>query len=366
MRFLHMSDLHLGKTFSVSRYGQQFAHRRRRELLDTFGRLIDFANQNQVDFILCCGDFLNSEELRVEELRNINAMIERLKHAVIVAISGNHDPQTENSAYRKIDWSKRFYLAPAGTGRVALSSYRTVITYHSWNQKEMEQPLELPKPSAQQGQYQILMLHGDTAAESRYLPLDAQALSQSGFDYVALGHIHKMQQPAPDVYYCGSLEPLDFGESGEHGFFMVDVEGERRRCRFIPFAQREYRTIGIETRAEDSEIAISERIAAAMIRENPHNIYTVELSGVHPVNAAWNIEKIEEDLRYKEYFCRILDKTRPDCNIDELYRENQGNLIGDFIGSFQNHELSKVEQKALQYGLEALLSLSSNDRKGEG
>ena len=66
MRFLHISDLHLGKTFPVSRYGQQFAHRRRQELLDTFSRLIDFANQNQVDFILCCGDFLNSEELRVE------------------------------------------------------------------------------------------------------------------------------------------------------------------------------------------------------------------------------------------------------------------------------------------------------------
>lgn len=117
MRFLHISDLHLGKTFPVSRYGQQFAHRRRQELLDTFSRLIDFANQNQVDFILCCGDFLNSEELRVEELRNINAMIERLEHAVIVAISGNHDPQTKNSAYQKIDWSKRFYLAAPGSGR---------------------------------------------------------------------------------------------------------------------------------------------------------------------------------------------------------------------------------------------------------
>ena len=95
MRFLHISDLRLGETFPVSRYGQQFAHRRRQELLDTFSRLIDFANQSQVDFILCCGDFLNSEELRVEELRNINAMIQRLEHAVIVAISGNHDPQTK-------------------------------------------------------------------------------------------------------------------------------------------------------------------------------------------------------------------------------------------------------------------------------
>ena len=90
MRFLHISDLHLGKTFSASRYGQQFARRRRQELLDTFSRLVDFANDNQIDFILCCGDFLNSEELRVEELRNINAVIDRLEHAVIVAVSYTH------------------------------------------------------------------------------------------------------------------------------------------------------------------------------------------------------------------------------------------------------------------------------------
>ena len=78
MRFVHISDLHLGKTFPVARYGQ-LAARRRQELLDTFSRLIDYVNENQVDFILCSGDFLNSEELRVEELRNINAIIDRLQ-----------------------------------------------------------------------------------------------------------------------------------------------------------------------------------------------------------------------------------------------------------------------------------------------
>ena len=34
MRFVHISDLHLGKTFPVARYGQ-LAARRRQELLDT-------------------------------------------------------------------------------------------------------------------------------------------------------------------------------------------------------------------------------------------------------------------------------------------------------------------------------------------
>ena len=52
MRFVHISDLHLGKTFPVARYGQ-LAARRRQELLDTFSRLIDYVNENQVDFILC-------------------------------------------------------------------------------------------------------------------------------------------------------------------------------------------------------------------------------------------------------------------------------------------------------------------------
>ena len=213
MRFLHISDLHLGKTFPASRYGQQFAHRRRQELLDTFARLITFANENQVDFILCCGDFLNSEELRVEELRNINAMLDRLTHAVFIAISGNHDPQTENSAYRKIEGSKRFYLAPPGTGRVALSAYRTVITYHSWDTKELPEAIELPKPSPQQGYFQILMLHADTAPASRYLPINVQQLSESGFDYTALGHIHKMQCVAPNSYYAGSLEKENDGSA---------------------------------------------------------------------------------------------------------------------------------------------------------
>ncbi len=356
MRFLHISDLHLGKTFPASRYGQQFAHRRRQELLDTFARLITFANENQVDFILCCGDFLNSEELRVEELRNINAMLDRLTHAVFIAISGNHDPQTENSAYRKIEWSKRFYLAPPGTGRVALSAYRTVITYHSWDTKELPEAIELPKPSPQQGYFQILMLHADTAPASRYLPINVQQLSESGFDYTALGHIHKMQCVAPNSYYTGSLEPLDFGEEGEHGFMLIDVEGERRKCQFVPFSQREYRRFSVETHPQDSEVAISDRIAAQIIRENPHHIYTVELTGAHPAEAGWNIEKIEEDLRSKEYFCIIEDHTRPEYDLDELYRENQGNLIGDFIGSFSSKPLTPVEEKALQYGLEVLLS----------
>lgn len=88
MRFLHISDLHLGKTFPVSRYGQQFAHRRRQELLDTFSRLIDFANQNQVDLSSAAATFLTARNCAWRNCATLMQLIERLEHAVIVAISG--------------------------------------------------------------------------------------------------------------------------------------------------------------------------------------------------------------------------------------------------------------------------------------
>lgn len=367
MRFVHISDLHLGKTFPVARYGQ-LAARRRQELLDTFSRLIDYVNENQVDFILCSGDFLNSEELRVEELRNINAIIDRLQRAVLVAISGNHDPQTENSAYQKIQWSRRLYLAPPGVGRVALSSYKTIITYHSWDTKEiLELPQQLSEIRPQNGgSYQILMLHADTQnPNSRYLPVDAGALAAKGFDYVALGHIHQHQCPAENVFYAGSLEPLDFGETGEHGFMLVEMEGERRRFQFIPFARREYRTIQVETDAQDAEVAIARRIGAAILRQDPRHIYTVELTGSHPDAAGWDLERIEEQLRAQEYCCQLIDNTRPAYQLEQLYRENRGNLLGDFIEAFQGRELTELEQRALELGIETLRAQGPAAKEGE-
>ena len=345
MRFVHISDLHLGKTFPVARYGQ-LAARRRQELLDTFSRLIDYVNENQVDFILCSGDFLNSEELRVEELRNINAIIDRLQRAVLVAISGNHDPQTENSAYQKIQWSRRLYLAPPGVGRVALSSYKTIITYHSWDTKEiLELPQQLSEIRPQNGgSYQILMLHADTQN---------------------LGHIHQHQCPAENAFYAGSLEPQDFGETGEHGFMLVEMEGERRRFQFIPFARREYRTIQVETDAQDAEVAIARRIGAAILRQDPRHIYTVELTGSHPDAAGWDLERIEEQLRAQEYCCQLIDNTRPAYQLEQLYRENRGNLLGDFIEAFQGRELTELEQRALELGIETLRAQGPAAKEGE-
>ena len=55
-----------------------------------------------------------------------------------------------------------------------------------------------------------------------------------GFDYVALGHIHKPQRIAPHVRYSGAPMAYSFGseESQEKGVVLLDTETKEQR--FVP------------------------------------------------------------------------------------------------------------------------------------
>jgi len=55
------------------------------------------------------------------------------------------------------------------------------------------------------------------------------------FDYVALGHLHKMQALSPKVWYSGAPMPMSFGDEGiEKGFLYVELEdGEPARIERV-------------------------------------------------------------------------------------------------------------------------------------
>src|SRR5262249_46076826 len=68
------------------------------------------------------------------------------------------------------------------------------------------------------------------------------ALTDSAFDYVALGHIHKQQDLNPNgqphVVYSGSPDRIDFGEKDEpKGFVLVDLYKGGADYTFVPVAE---------------------------------------------------------------------------------------------------------------------------------
>ena len=355
MRFLHISDLHLGRGFSAKRYGERFAAARSRELLACLERIVEEANREEVDFILCAGDLLHSEDVTLEELRNINAVLDRLERAVFVAISGNHDAQTASSPYCRLEWTPKFSLCPPGWGRAALSQYEVVLHYYSWDQKELRQPLLQEASFARRGKYNILLLHGDALdPSSRYLPLDAKELAALGFDYVALGHIHQPQQLAPEVWYSGSPEPLDFGEGGEHGFVRCQLDENGLQAEFVPFSKRQYREAQVEVQPEDAPLTVEEK-AATQMQAAPEDIWTLTLTGRYRPGHPLSREDLQEALRQKGFACQLADATAPDYDLAAMLRQNPDGLLSRYVRSFGPGPWSPVEERALRFGVEALL-----------
>ena len=89
------------------------------------------------------------------------------------------------------------------------------------------------------------------------LMVPKKLLTESGFDYCALGHIHKPQDlnegNQPPVIYPGSIERVDWGEAGEDkGFVIVEIEkGQPTKVRTVTLNCRPM--IDVKVKLEDKE-----------------------------------------------------------------------------------------------------------------
>lgn len=100
----------------------------------------------------------------------------------------------------------------------------------------------------------ILIAHvtvggADGATNSQMLMYDPSLYPTdlSGFDYVALGHIHKFQQVTDRAYYGGSIERCDFNEEHDpKGFVIGALDGKKLSVEFVETPARVFETISPE------------------------------------------------------------------------------------------------------------------------
>ncbi|MGQ9630290.1 MAG: metallophosphoesterase family protein [bacterium] len=110
----------------------------------------------------------------------------------------------------------------------------------------------------------------------REATVPVSTLTDTRFDYVALGHIHRFQDlnrgRHPPVVYCGSIERIDFGEERERkGYCLVRLDVGRAEYEHIPIPARRFVTINVSPKRSDPtrEIVSSVRrreIEGAVVR----------------------------------------------------------------------------------------------------
>lgn len=347
MKFIHTADVHYGRAFG-GRNPQKQA-----DIAETFGRMIDFANSNNVDFILCAGDLIESDAATLSQLKSLRDEIRRFK-GKFYSVSGNHDPLSNISVYEKVDFPENFILFPPDFSSLDLGDF----TLHgfSWETKSISEPLNHPFAM---GKKNILLIHADTASNSVYLPVTPQYLKSLGMDYIALGHIHKPSFIADNIAYCGSLEPLDSSETGAHGFILCEFD-EKLKAQFIPFSKTTYAEQELTVTPDFSDVTLKSEISGIIEALPTGTSLRLTLNGRFSPLSPLDVKTVESSFEN----VTIIDETSPDYDFELLLRENEGNIIGRFISSFGDiSTLSAIERRALEYGIEALLySEKQNER----
>ena len=76
MKFIHIADVHWG---ARPEREQTFGRIREQEIKETFQRVIDHANKQQVDLLLIAGDLFDQPPTQ-QELREVDYLLSRLNH----------------------------------------------------------------------------------------------------------------------------------------------------------------------------------------------------------------------------------------------------------------------------------------------
>ena len=263
-RFIHTSDIHLGKTY---RSGGQGAERYQ-DFFTTFAAIVDDAVREQVDFVLIGGDLFHTGQILPRTFARTIETLQPLKDAGIpcLAVEGNHDWIHRRDS---VSWmealSQLGYLSLLRPDRTPEGDYRFApfdaeqgaggwievggVNVYGLGYIGSQAGVHVPRIcQAITTKRNILLFHVGVWSYSpveigNIRPDEALPLADC-FDYVALGHGHKpyiVQTPEgrPYAFNPGSPDCVNFGEERyDKGYYLVTLEEAGPSHIFRPSSPR--------------------------------------------------------------------------------------------------------------------------------
>jgi len=365
IKFVHTADLHLDTPFKgLTHVDDQLANKLKDATFKAFENIVNTCITENVNFLLIAGDTFDSEESSLKSQFFFTKQLERL-HAVdiqVYMICGNHDPLPSWSQFIKLpDNTTRFEDKSVGSVTYIKNGEELAEIYGiSFGKKDIKENLSLRyNKNRKQTPFSIALLHGTSGKSDKhanYAPFTTGDLTDKGFDYWALGHIHKweiLQEAEPAIVYSGNPQGRDFGETGPRGSLMVELEtGKPPNISFFDTASLilDYLTINIEG-IESQEYLFN--LINQNIKElsNTYNnrslILRLNLSGRTPMHAmlkdtakqAELIDIINEQLTDTGPFCRIdhlQAQTMPTADLGKLAEAND--FTGDLLRTIKTYQ----------------------------
>ena len=366
VRLLHTADVHLGATFKV--LGER-GREQRRQVQETFARVVGLALEERVDAVLIAGDLFDSLAAARVQAAFAASQLARLGEAGIPAcvIAGNHDPLGDASASVWRDLAARCphvkVFGPDLEAWTIPDRDLTVVGRAVADRLSAESPLAgFPVP--RRTRLLVAVAHGSVQRPdlpARFGLITPEEIAASGVDYLALGDWHSTRAVSSggvEAWYSGAPEMIDLDEPDSGHVCLVtvrapgEVEVEPRRI-----GRRRVERLAVDVATAGGQEGVA-RIARA--RADPDLALVLTLTGLAGLEDRVSPHLLREDLAPEFFRLEIRDESqlKPEGIDPSQFPENT--VLGRFVRQMHTQiagregEARAVAEEALAYGVALL------------
>ncbi|HEY1929856.1 MAG TPA: DNA repair exonuclease [Caulobacteraceae bacterium] len=229
-KFLHAADIHLDSPLhGLSQYGDVPATLVRTATRDALDNLVARAIEEQVAFVVIAGDLYDGDWEAFSTGLYFCSAMGRLRDAGIEVflVYGNHDADSHLTRQLPLpDNVTAFASAKPQSVRHAGSG--VILHGQSYKTRDPGGDLATAYPPAEPGAFNIGVLHTALNGErghAPYSPCHPDELAAKGYDYWALGHVHRFDvvRTDPHIVFPGNLQGRNIRETGPKGAALVTV-----------------------------------------------------------------------------------------------------------------------------------------------
>lgn len=382
-RLLHLADLHLG--WAPRDLPPAVAEARRAVRDARLDEAVALAIDERVDAVLVVGDLFETFDPPAELASRTRATLGRLERAgiALVTVPGNHDELTyAASVYRREAerWPGLVVRSPmpAHVATLTLAGQHVhlhALAYVGGVTDESSVLAALP-PRRPEGLHVFAahgtLVHGDAAASGsaggvreRSLPLPRDRLASAGYDYVALGHVHRPSEErlgGTVAVYPGCVGGKGFDDPGSRAWTLVELGPQGARVERRPHRPPYLRDLDLDVTPFDDHAAL-EAALLTLLGDATDDVVRVRLAGAaaHELD----LEALHAAGRERAAFLRLDDRS---SDVSERLLEAWA-TSPTVRGAFVRRLRERIEAtddaaerrrlvRALRYGLDAMAASS--------
>lgn len=309
-RFVHAADIHLDSPLrSLALRDPALAELVGAATRAAFVRVVDICIGESVDALLIAGDLYDGDQTSMKTARFLAEQLRRLEGAGIrvLIIRGNHDCLSKITRELVLPDTVKVFGGWVATEELATSGGRPVSIHGlSFSQPKAPESLlskyKAPVPEA----INIGLLHtslGGSPGHDNYSPCSVAELEAMGYDYWALGHIHRrfVSDASRAIVMPGNIQGRDINEAGPKSVTLVTIDDSgaiELEERVVSLAEFQRISVDVSSAEDWTEVVGAMRRSLENARAatvSDHLIARIVLNG--STHLSWRLRADQELLK---------------------------------------------------------------------